>query len=377
MQSEACPRTNRRSRRKAEQLARKTTIRVATLNINGFGTLQPDHPNNKWGCIPQLINEHRIGILMIQESHLSSDRLDSIQRLHGKNLKIFSSAHPSVPSQREGVAVIVNKRLVSTEGAQMTVVVMGRAIQLSLKCMGEDRIHVLCMYAPTSDGIEERRCFFREVQTFYETNTTVPKPDLMAGDFNNVEDAIDRLPINDASDRSIEDLDNLKISLGLMIVDGWRETHPTSRGFTFHRGQGDNAVLSRLDRIYVRDPIYLLAREWNITESRIKTDHLMVTVQLTTINAPRAGRGCPIFPLSIIKDKKLASTMKDSGIKAIRALQSLEDGNATRSESHNPQRILADLKSGWMKAARDREKEIVPKPLAEIRELEDKLDVLK
>ncbi|TBU38140.1 Endonuclease/exonuclease/phosphatase, partial [Dichomitus squalens] len=366
MQSDARPRTNRRSRRKAEQLARKTTLRVATLNVNGFGTLQPDHNNNKWGRIPQLINEHRIGVLMIQETHLSSERLDAVQRLYEKNLKIFSSAHPSVPSQREGVAVIINKRLVSAEGAQMTEVVKGRAIQISLKCMGEDRIHVLCIYAPTSDGVEERCRFFREVQTFYETNRTVPKPDLMAGDFNNVEDAIDRLPISDASERSVEDLDNLKISLGLMLVDGWRETHPTSRGYTFHRGHGDKAVMSRLDRIYVREPVFNLAREWKITESGIKSDHQMVSTQLTTINAPEAGRGRPIFPLAIIKDKKLASVMKDSGMKAINALQKMEDGGTRRSETHNPQQILADLKNEWMKAARVREKEIVPKLLAEI-----------
>ena len=40
---------NRQARRKADQLVRKTAIRVAALNMNGFRSLQPDHPNNKWG----------------------------------------------------------------------------------------------------------------------------------------------------------------------------------------------------------------------------------------------------------------------------------------------------------------------------------------
>ncbi|TBU26613.1 Endonuclease/exonuclease/phosphatase [Dichomitus squalens] len=352
----------------SNQLARKTTLRVATLN---------DHTNNKWGKIPQLMNEHRIGILMIQEAHLSAERLSSIEKLYERNLQIFNSAHPSAPSQKEGVAILVNKKLVNADGAQMTEVVKGRAVQLSLRCMGEDRIHVLCIYAPTSDGVEERRRFFREVQTFYEEHSAVPRPDVMAGDFNNVEDSIDRLPISDTPDMSVDDLDNLKISLGLMLVDGWRGTYPTTRGYTFHRGQKDTAVLSRLDRIYVREPVYNLAREWRILESGIKTDHLMVTVQLTTVNAPSAGRGRPIFPLSIIKDKKLTSTMKDSGMKAMNALLKIENGDTERSETTNPQTILADLKKGWMRAARDREKEIVPKLLAEIKELENKLESIK
>lgn len=39
----------RRPRRRAEKIAQKTAVRVATLNINGFGTLLPDHIDNKWG----------------------------------------------------------------------------------------------------------------------------------------------------------------------------------------------------------------------------------------------------------------------------------------------------------------------------------------
>ncbi|EJF63488.1 DNase I-like protein, partial [Dichomitus squalens LYAD-421 SS1] len=320
------------------------------------------------------MSDKRIGVLLVQESHLSAERLASVQSLYERNLTIFSSAHPSAPSQKEGVAVIINKKLVSSEGATAKTVVEGRAIQVSLKCMGDDRIHLLCIYAPTSDGVEERRRFFNKVQS---CNNSVAKPDLMVGDFNNVEDAIDRLPINESADMSVDDLDQLKLSLGLMLVDGWRETNPTSRGYTFHRGQGENATFSRLDRIYVRDPAFRLAREWKIAESGIKTDHLMVAVQLTTVNAPKAGRGRPIFPLSLIRDKKLAEAMKNRGMKAMTNLESFETGATPRSESDNPQKILWNLKKEWLAMARDREKEVISKLLAEIKQREDELKRLQ
>lgn len=47
--------------------------------------------------------------------------------------------------------------------------------------------------AATSDGVAERCSFYREVLAFYNTHPAVPRPHLMAGDFNNIEDAIDRL----------------------------------------------------------------------------------------------------------------------------------------------------------------------------------------
>ncbi|TBU38682.1 Endonuclease/exonuclease/phosphatase, partial [Dichomitus squalens] len=357
---------NRRSRRKAEQLARKASIRVASLNMNGFGTLQPDHDNNKWGRMSRLLSDNRIGVLLLQETHLTAERLGSIQQLYKRNLEIFSSPHPTQPSQREGVAVILNKRLVSSEGASSLTIVQGRALQVTLKCKGEDRIHILCVYTPTSEGVEERKRFFDQVKEYYSVHHNVPKPDLMAGDFNNVEDAIDRLPICDPPDASVCHLDQLKNALGLMLVDGWRETHPTARGYTFHRGTGDGAVLSRLDRIYVRDPLYRLARDWRIDESGIKSDHLMVSVQLTTLNAPAAGRGRPVFPLSIIRDKALTKAMKERGLSAVQTLSALENRVLTRTEEVNPQWVLAKLKSDWIKMARDREKEVIPKLLAEI-----------
>ncbi|KAI1781991.1 Endonuclease/exonuclease/phosphatase [Ganoderma leucocontextum] len=342
--------------------------------MNGFGSLQPDHVNNKWGRIARVMNEHRIGVLLLQETHLTDERQSDLQRLYMRSLAIFHSPHPEFPTQREGVAIVVNKKFVAAQGATAVVIVPGRALQLSLQCLGGDTLNILCIYAPTTGTVDERKQFFKDVQEYYETHQAVPKPHLMAGDFNNVEDAIDRLPIGEPPDSSIEDLDALKQALGLMLVDGWRETYPMDREYTFHRVADGRATLSRLDRIYIKESMRRDARDWKITESA--SEEPLVSVQLTTANSPSAGPGRPVFPLCLMKDKVLKKEMKKRGLEAIKDLDSLDAGTA-RTENFNAQVVLHKMKSDMMAMARKRERETIPKLLAEIRMLEQELTRLK
>ncbi|TFK79928.1 DNase I-like protein [Polyporus arcularius HHB13444] len=358
-----------KGRGKKDRNERKTAIQVASLNINGFGNLIRDHPDNKWGRIYRMMSEHRIGILLLQETHLTEERVAGIHKMFARKIRVIFSANAESPTQREGVAVVLNSRYVDTKSAVAQAIVPGKAIQVSLTCQGGDTKNILCIYAPTSHGIAERKLFFEEVRKYYEAHKECQKPHLMAGDFNNVEDSIDRLPITEGPDQSVPALDDLKLSLGLMIADGWRVTYPNTREYSFHRGVGDEAVFSRLDRIYVTPEVFDNAREWRICEAGVRTDHSLVLVQLTPKNAPVVGKGRPTFPLQLIKDKKLAKMIKERGLIAMQELKALQE-SGTRNESANPQRILCEFKTAAMKLARVREKLIVPKLLADIRERE-------
>ncbi|KAI0822595.1 Endonuclease/exonuclease/phosphatase, partial [Trametes gibbosa] len=350
-------------------VARKQTICIGSLNMNGFGSLRPENPNNKWKTMYQTMKKHGLGILMLQETHLTDERKNDIKCMFKGRIKILHSAHPDAPTRKEGIVIVLSKSQINVNGAVPTIVVPGCALQVSICAHGnEPSLHVLCIYAPTSDGVNERRNFFKKVREFYETHPAVRKPQLIAGDFNNTEDAIDRLPIAEP-DASPGDLDDLKLALGLMTADGWRMTHPTARSYTFHRGAGNDATCSRLDRIYVTPEIFAQAREWDITAPGVRTDHNLVTVQVAMADAPRVGPGHPIFPMHLLKDKKITKIMKDVGIAAENQLDLLLNRGA-RTDLHNPQTILYNLKKEWMTAARTREKEIVPKLLAEIRHLE-------
>ncbi len=365
-----------RRERREEKNARKTAITVASLNMNGFGNLVRDHQDNKWGRMYRMMTDNRIGVLLLQETHLTDERKACLHKMFAKRVKIFHSAHAAAPTQKEGVAVVLNSRYVNTAEASAEEIIPGRAIQVSLSCLGGNRRNILCIYAPTSAGITERSRFFEEIRTFYEARPSLPKPHLVAGDFNNIEDSIDRLPINESPDRSVIALDELKISLGLMVADGWRATYPTTREYSFHRGSGREATFSRLDRIYVTPGVFDSAREWKISESGVKTDHSLISVQLTEAQAPEIGPGRPVFPISLLKDKPLTRHIKAIGLEAISALNRLSQHNQ-RTETENPQTILHNFKLNMMREARKREREVVPKLLADIREREGALKRLK
>ncbi len=208
-----------KKRKQKKREDRKTTLQVASLNLNGFGNLLRDHEENKWGRIYRIMAEHRIGVLLIQESHLTAERVAGIHKMFAKKIRILHSEHQEAPTQREGVAAVLNLRYVNAKDAKATEIIPGRALQIEVPCMGGDVKHLLCIYAPTSSGTTERKVFFRQLREYYEGHPEHPRPHMMAGDFNNVEDAIDRLPIGEGRDRSVETLDELKISLGLMIAD--------------------------------------------------------------------------------------------------------------------------------------------------------------
>ncbi len=372
--TESAPHEN--TSRRAEENERRTSLQIASLNINGFGNLIRDHADNKWGRMYRMMADQKIGVLMLQETHLTEERKASIHKMFAKKVRIFHTENPDAPTQREGVAVVLNCRYLNVDGAKATVVVPGRALQVTFKGPGGDERSVLCIYAPTSHGVSERSLFFADVRKFYETHPECPKPHLMAGDFNNVEDALDRLPVGEGPDQSVLALDDLKCSLGLMLADGWRVTYPNGREYTFHRGSGRDAVFSRLDRFYASPAIFDCAREWRICEAGVKTDHSLILVQITSENAPIVGPGRPLFPLLLLKDRKLTRSIKARGLEAMNELYALETTRA-RSEEHNAQRVLQRFKTEVMKLARKREREVVPRLLAEIRERERALKILK
>ncbi|KAI0738786.1 DNase I-like protein [Daedaleopsis nitida] len=296
---------------------------------------------------------------MVQETHLNMERKLALEKMFAGKIRIFHSPHPERATQKEGVAIVVNRRLLRTEGAVETIIVPGRAIQVALPYQDGERgtLNLLCVYAPTSEGEGVRRRFFESVRKYYDENQTVARPDLMGGDFNNVEDPIDRIPVSQSADSSIEELDALKMSVDMMLVDGWRATFPTERAYTFMRGSGNAVTMSRLDRIYMNAQTFQAARAWKIHEGG--SDRTIALCR-------------PVFPSGMLRDRKLAGQMKERGQRASRDIQALERTGA-RSAQRNPQLILARLKRDWMEMAREREKQVVPRLLAEIQAREKAL----
>ncbi|KAF8178318.1 Endonuclease/exonuclease/phosphatase, partial [Mycena galopus ATCC 62051] len=336
----------------------KAAIRVASFNMNGWKAANAPKP--KWHEINQMMREKRIGILLVQEAHLNEERRQEIEKLFKKSLKIYHSEDPTKPLSTNGVAIVLNRRLTNVNGVQITEVVKGRAIHIRTNWHREEKINILGVYAPNDNAKNAE--FWGDIGRYYDTHPNVVKPDLMGGDFNLVEDAIDRLPMSEDDYPQVAALDDLKRKLNMK--DGWRDTYPTTKAYThIQLGKGSHG---RIDRIYVTPKVLATAREWKIETVAVVSDHKMVSVQVASENAPDVAKGRWAIPKNLVRDRTLAKFINERGRDAI----SQADTMGPRTEEHNVQTIYASFKRESLEMARHREKSAVPKIELKLRELE-------
>ena len=346
--------------------ANRAAIKVASINMRGYGGQNALSPQNNWQHVNQVMREEKIAVLLVQETHMNEERQSQVDSVFSKRMKIYSSANPENPTGKGGVAVVINKGLLDTRGSNATVIVPGRAMSVQVKWHKEEVLTVLVVYAPNESG--ENREFWKLITNYYRDNVRAPKPNVMAGDFNIVEDPIDRLPMHSDRADAVEALDELKLALRLQ--DGWRNTFPSTKAFTYLQSNGTRSQ-SRIDRIYTTALTFETAREWTMGPSGIpNADHRMVSVKIVNEASPKIGKGRWSIPKHLLKDKILSDFVMKSGIEAKAELDRL---NGTRTEEQNPQRILDAFKKKIIEAARLRDRAIVPKILQELRKCEEEL----
>ncbi|KAL1706390.1 Endonuclease/exonuclease/phosphatase, partial [Schizophyllum commune] len=343
---------------------RKASAKIASLNMNGFGSLVRDHPSNKWGLMCRMMNDKKIAVLMLQETHMTAEARINLEKMYAKNLKIINSTYHENPTQSAGVAFVLNKRYVDTEQVKVYEVEPGRALCIEIRWHGNETRRFLNIYAP-SERPSQRRDFFKRVREFFETHQNVPKPHIMAGDFNMTEEELDVAPLPpSAGESSSEEFDRLKIALDIKAVDGWRATFPERREYTHYGNTPIGPRASRIDRIYACEETFLSAREWKIEDALIRTDHRLISVQITSEAAPKVGRGRWRMPAFILRDGELKRYTKERGRLALEEVYRMR--GEERTELNNPQQVLAGFKRDVAAYARERQRAIVPKTLREI-----------
>ncbi|KAF5344330.1 hypothetical protein D9758_013248 [Tetrapyrgos nigripes] len=367
----------RREQRYQERILRKNTkaaVRIASLNIRGYGNPDVNHASNKWNHINQLVKQKKIGMLLVQETHLTKECKEDLEQRF-RQLKIFFSSDPENATGKAGVAIVLSRRIANVNGTKIVDIVPGRAMQITTNWHKEDKITVLVIYAPNVSEHEgsENEAFWKNIQEFYETHPNVRKPDVMAGDFNIVEaGGLDRIPARSDPEKALDALDNLKLMLNLK--DGWRDTHPATKLFTYiHNPNCETSPQSRLDRIYVKPSILRTAREWKIQPTGVpNADHQMVSVQITTASAPNIGKGRWCIAPHQLKDTKLIKMIMEEGVEIKKQLFALKDGS--RSPEMNVQLLEHKWKTRAKEIAHNRAKIAIPKTLLKIQKLEKERD---
>jgi exonuclease III len=212
-----------------KSLRLRANITITTLNINGYST-----PSNnmtgieKWLTINWTINENRIAILALQETHLDQSRLQDVQACFGRRLEILHSQHPTNPHASARVAFVINKSLIKPRELRLYELQEGHAIALKVKWLENEETTLINMYTPNNRS---------EHPNFWETLDTKRRslnlqcPEFLLGDFNLTEEAIDHTPAHHDDLNAVGALRILRHQLD--IQDTWRHTFPEEQSFTY------------------------------------------------------------------------------------------------------------------------------------------------
>jgi exonuclease III len=129
----------------------RANLTIATLNVKGRTTLScGPGPISKWTSINRTMQEKHIGILCVQETHLTDEYVTQINTLFNKCLLVLNSPDPTHSSNSAGVAFVINKELINTESAELTTLIPGQAIHLSITWHGSQKISIVNIYAPNA-----------------------------------------------------------------------------------------------------------------------------------------------------------------------------------------------------------------------------------
>ncbi|KAF9001754.1 Endonuclease/exonuclease/phosphatase [Cyathus striatus] len=258
-----------------------------------------DNTEPKWHRINQIMLRNDIGIMALQETHLKDTATLKLNNTFARQMRIINSIHPESTSSA-GVAFVLSKHCTLWNEARTIEVIPGRAILLIVQWRKNGEVlKLLNVYSPNSK--QDKIDFWTRLRNVLESGA-IPKPNIILGDFNMVEDSADRLPAHLDDHESVNAFKQIKSLLHLK--DGWRDANPNELAFTYKQ-----ALLnpdSRIDRIYMTDNFLRHSRNWDIFHSGIEsTDHQVVHVQVYDPGAPEIGPGHWTIPSFALEDTKL------------------------------------------------------------------------
>ncbi|KIJ39775.1 hypothetical protein M422DRAFT_257370 [Sphaerobolus stellatus SS14] len=145
------------------------------------------------------MRQKQIGVFAVQESHSSAAELQQLKETFNGQMHIFSSIDDTNPDTK-GVAFLLNKQLTSWKEAQGIEIIPGWALLLCLPWHNEKTLNILTVYAPNAHN--EKEAFWTSLHKKWQEDglSTIH---MLIGNFNIVEDNIDRLPAHNDPNPSL------------------------------------------------------------------------------------------------------------------------------------------------------------------------------
>ena len=326
----------------------RANINIATLNMNGMSAPTTGMSYlEKWTMINQTLNEHKIAILAIQETHLDQEMVERLRQTFGKKMHIEFSENANSPRATAGVAFVINKYLIAPNAIHTHEIIPGRALAVKIDWPESESSNLLNVYVPVNRN--EQQTFWANLEA-KRRSLRIPKPDFLLGDMNVTEDPIDRAPAR-LDDRTATDaLRDIRLSWS--VQDAWRVIHPDEKDYTYEANVNGQQTMSRLDRIYVKNQLMTFILDCNIKTSPVPTDHDLVIIKYAPKDAPEISNGRWTLPLHLLNNKQFIKSVIECGIQLSADLNRLEVDNTERGID-TPQTLWERFKDKIRETAKD------------------------
>lgn len=248
-------------------------MRLVSLNVKGLGQLGKVHE------VISHLRYQKAHLALVTETHMTPDRLEACKQAY-PDYGFYSN---SPNSQSLGIMFIVLNPTTVKKCEIYFSDDNGRALGLKCRIEGAKKAtFILGIYAPNIETDNMR--FVNSLNT----PDVGGKVDIILGDFNRVESAIDRNPHRKDDVRVVQAINNLRHTRGL--IDGWRETHESTLQYTY-TGTGQLMSSSRIDRIYCTPSLFQKSDNWKIHDKPLFTDHSAVSVNISPRAQVEVGKG--------------------------------------------------------------------------------------
>jgi len=165
-------------------IGKKQGIRIATLNMKGRND---KNKKSKWPNLVTIMRKQRILVMGIQETHLNKEETEKIKAMCPK-VEIINNGNST---RGEGIAFIINKELANKMKWTTKVLIKGKAMRMNIEVEEERGLDIMVIH--TLNNENKKIEFFKQLKNKIdkdEENENV----IILGDFNSVENEIDRFP---------------------------------------------------------------------------------------------------------------------------------------------------------------------------------------
>lgn len=342
------PNPNEEREKIVKELGKQAGFRLATFNIKGkrFGS-----GKSKYRDLTTIIRNKKIGILGLTETKLKNG---DAQKIMNENPRILIESNEIGNNEsKAGIAFVLNKDQIKNKRWTHNILIPGRLSALEFEWSEGNNLTILLLYAPNES--KEKWELLKQVKE--EVNIRKDKNLILMGDFNMVEDAIDRSPQIYDEDRHVTEIKEMKEKANL--VDGYRTTYPDASDFSYFHTNGES--MSRIDRIYITKELYKYSLNWYIYKGIHLSDHCMAIVDLLKKQMPYIGGGSWRLQTSMLEYFPLIKKCKE-------ILKIAE--NKMRETNESKVKILVEVK----KEIREKTKEMDIERKAQIYQKEGELN---